>query len=103
MPYIKKEAREKFLYKPPFGLDQHVCEGAPPLDMLSQIGDFVENEGELNYVITVICKTYLKKHGLAYHNIARITGVLENVKQEFYRRVAVEYENGKIAENGDVL
>jgi hypothetical protein len=31
-----------------------------------------------------------------------ITGVLENIKQEFYRRVAENYENKKIIQNGDI-
>jgi hypothetical protein len=31
-----------------------------------------------------------------------ITGVLENVKQEFYRRIATAYEEKKIIENGDI-
>jgi hypothetical protein len=32
-----------------------------------------------------------------------MTGVIENVKTEFYRRVAVPYEDKKIADNGDVF
>jgi hypothetical protein len=31
-----------------------------------------------------------------------LTGVLENIKQEFYRRVAVPYEEEKIVKNGDI-
>jgi hypothetical protein len=31
-----------------------------------------------------------------------ITGVLENIKQEYYRRVAEPYEDKKIIENGDI-
>jgi hypothetical protein len=31
-----------------------------------------------------------------------ITGVLENIKQEFYRRAASSYEDKKIIENGDI-
>jgi hypothetical protein len=38
----------------------------------------------------------------AYTKIAIITGVLENIKQEFYRRVASAYEDKKIIENGDI-
>ena len=34
--------------------------------------------------------------------IAVSTGVLENIKQEFYRRVALPYEEKKIIENGDI-
>jgi hypothetical protein len=38
----------------------------------------------------------------SYTKVAMITGVLENVKQEFYRRVAESYEDKKIVENGDI-
>jgi hypothetical protein len=37
-----------------------------------------------------------------YNKIAMITGVLENVKQEFYRRAASQYEDKKILTNGDI-
>jgi hypothetical protein len=39
---------------------------------------------------------------ISYSKIAIITGVLENVKQEFYRRAAAPYEDKKILQNGDV-
>ena len=38
----------------------------------------------------------------SYSKIAMVTGVLENVKQEFYRRIAASYEDKKIVENGDI-
>ena len=38
----------------------------------------------------------------SYSKIAMITGVLENVKQEYYRRIAVPYEENKKAQNGDI-
>ncbi len=38
----------------------------------------------------------------SYSKLAVITGVLENVKQEFYRRVGEPYEDKKIRENGDI-
>jgi hypothetical protein len=38
----------------------------------------------------------------SYTKVAMITGVLENIKQEFYRRVAVPYEELKIQQNGDI-
>ena len=37
-----------------------------------------------------------------YAKLAIITGVLENIKQEFYRRVASPYEDLKAKQNGDV-
>jgi hypothetical protein len=80
MPYITKEAREEIdsgKYKPIL-------------------------PGELNYAITRLLKQYMDKHGVRYQTINDILGALEGAKLEFYRRVAVPYEAGKIAENGDV-
>ena len=37
-----------------------------------------------------------------YGMIAHLTGVLENVKQEFYRRIAGPYEDEAITRNGDL-
>lgn len=62
----------------------------------------IENAGELNYVITRLCLGYWKSRGSRYQQIAEITGVLVNAKDEFYRRVAAPYEDVKIHENGDV-
>jgi hypothetical protein len=39
---------------------------------------------------------------VSYPKIAMITGVLENIKQEFYRRAAAKYEDQKIVSNGDI-
>lgn len=79
MPYIRREKRKD--------LEQ---------------GCVVETPGELNYKITMIVMDYVQHEGLSYQTIAEVTGVLENVKQELYRRVAVPYEEKKILENGDV-
>jgi len=57
--------------------------------------------GRLNYVITKLARMYASHVG-GYQSIAEVTGILENVKQEFYRRQAAPYEEAKIAENGDV-
>ena len=78
MPYIKQKRREALT------------------------DDFMMNAGELNYTLTMICKFYIDKHGLKYQHINDVLGALEGAKLEFYRRVAVPYENTKIAENGDV-
>ncbi|MDP9036166.1 MAG: hypothetical protein M3O50_15305, partial [Myxococcota bacterium] len=39
---------------------------------------------------------------LRYGAIATVTGVFKNIADEFYRRVAVPYEDQQIAANGDV-
>jgi hypothetical protein len=44
----------------------------------------------------------MDKHGQSYSIINDIVGVLECAKMEFYRRVAVPYEDKKRTENGDV-
>lgn len=78
MPYIRTE-------------DRHRVEMNGPLTV-----------GELNYAITKLCTDYLAAAGTSYGIINDVIGVLECAKQEFYRRVAVPYEDHKIKENGDV-
>lgn len=58
--------------------------------------------GELNFVLTECVTTYLNEVGITYSTINDVVGALEGAKLEFYRRVAVPYENRKCAENGDV-
>lgn len=58
--------------------------------------------GELNFVLTSICCNYLHDEGKTYEVLNEIIGVLECVKQEFYRRVVVPYEANKKELNGDV-
>lgn len=65
-------------------------------------GEVVNNPGDLNYMITKTLIEYLSVNGLSYRTINDIVGALEGAKAEFYRRVAVPYENQKIKENGDV-
>lgn len=79
MPYIKKELREEI-------------EGS----------DYAVDPGELNYLITKICNTYLHENGKNYQRINDVVGALECAKLELYRRVAAPYEDKKIIENGDV-
>jgi len=56
--------------------------------------------GDINYVFTRVLGGVMGE--ISYPKIAIITGVLENIKQEFYRRVGVNLENKKILENGDI-
>jgi len=57
-------------------------------------------EGYLNYAITRLALEVIPSR--RYASIARVTGVLENVKQEFYRRYAAPYEDEQIERSGDV-
>lgn len=62
---------------------------------------FPETPGELNFMLTAYILDYLSIKS-KYSDYNEIIGVLECVKQEFYRRAAVPYEDKKIKENGDV-
>jgi hypothetical protein len=59
--------------------------------------------GELNFTLTTLCSDYagIPEH-LDYTKINEIIGVLECIKLEFYRRVAIPFEEKKIQINGDV-
>ena len=87
MPYIRPERREKYN------------------DVLRELIDIFkalpveEVDGEFNYVVTKILKEiYIKR----YFHLNKAIGVLECIKQEFYRRVLAPYEDVKIKESGDV-
>lgn len=58
--------------------------------------------GHLNYAMTTMFLDYIELKGLSYQTINDIMGAAESAKAEFYRRVAVPYENQKIKANGDV-
>ena len=88
MPYIKLDDRRRFL---------------ADLDSINQ--EFNErgvSRGDLNFLVSTLCKYYMDQHGQSYSIINDIVGVLECAKMEFYRRVAVPYEDKKRTENGDV-
>ena len=94
MPYIKEEARailddciEKMVYC--------ITDGNIPSDT-----EFATILGEINYSFSRILSGCAGK--TSYSKVAMITGVLENIKQEYYRRVATKYEEQKIIENGDI-
>ena len=80
MPYIKKETR--------YYLDNHLCHAI--------------TAGELNYRFSMFARRYLENNGKTYKTINDVIGALDCAKLEFYRRVAVPYEEQKIKENGDL-
>jgi hypothetical protein len=59
------------------------------------------NAGELNYAITKMILKFVGENP-SYQRINDAMGALEGAKLEFYRRVAVPYEETKISQNGDV-
>jgi len=58
--------------------------------------------GELDYNITMTILEYLQNEGWNFSNMNLIVGVLENVKDEFQRRVMYPHEDKKCQLNGDV-
>lgn len=82
MPYIKQKRRDVL--------------------MSCRVGTGPVNPGELNYMLTSLVYQYWNCNGPSYYAINDIIGALEGAKMEFYRRVAVPYEDTKIKENGDV-
>jgi len=62
--------------------------------------EFATILGDINYVFSRVLGGLMKN--ASYNKIAMITGVLENIKQEFYRRIASPYEDKKINQNGDI-
>ncbi len=72
-----------------------------PLDRLTQGFDYSTiSEGELNYLITRIITIWINPINYARYNSA--VGILECVKLELYRRRIADYEDEKMAMNGDV-
>jgi len=76
-------------------------------DNLNSVTDAIQtvglmNAGELNYLFTIIARTYLVDKGLSYQRINDSVGALEGAKLELYRMVAAPYEDNKIKENGNV-
>jgi hypothetical protein len=60
------------------------------------------SNGELNFLFTTLCVAFIDRHSTSYNTIADVIKALECAKLEFYRRVAVPYEDKKIEQNGDV-
>jgi len=85
LPYIPKEERKRY--------DDLINE------LVSRLpSDITQIDGHLNYIITRILKIVYKPR---YFNYNRAIGLLECVKQEFYRVVVSPYEERKRREAGD--
>lgn len=89
MPYIKPRAR--------MVIEEHM---EPLIGLMAEYGE-ARSAGELNYILTRTIQTWLGETP-DYTLFNAVVGVLECAKQELYRRVIAEYEDGKIALNGDV-
>ena len=88
MPYIKPSRRQP--------LDALVADFAQLRD------DYGVSEGELNYLLT---RLLLEWTGgvRSYALLCSARGILQDVKDEFYRRVVAPYEDTKREANGDVF
>ena len=93
MPYIKTEDRKQF--------DALVAKLAEQL-RCSASSDPTALAGNLNYSISTLL-FHVYGASPRYHQHNEIVGMLECVKQEWYRRRTAPYEEVKIAENGDVF
>ena len=96
MPYIKEDDREEL----DVCVDQLINCIRDIKHSLNNPHDFSIYLGRINYCFSRIVSGLMGNP--SYNKIAMITGVLENIKQEFYRRVAESYEDNKILENGDI-
>jgi len=109
MPYIKQEQRD--LLTPPLlellrVINRLASEQAADevskyhLETSSEADRMTAAAGIFNYCCTTLAVNLMGEP--RYWKIALLTGVLNNVAQEFYDRVARPYEDGACAKNGDV-
>lgn len=109
MPYIKEDHRANLddcietmvkCFKSNIPHDNDKNPWSNPQDRGISNVEFLNIIGDINYAFSRILGGVMGD--VSYSKIALITGVLENIKQEFYRRVAESYEDKKIVENGDI-
>jgi len=97
MPYIAPDLRRE--------LDPLIDALADRLaTQAKDAGDDGAFAGLLNYTCTRLALAVVRHRfgRLRYWLIAALSGVFQNIATEFYRRVAVPYEDLKMRESGDV-
>lgn len=99
MPYIKKNNRSGLDLCTEHLINRIKANASENKEKLTN-EDFLSIAGDINYCVSRICASLMGE--VSYGKIVVATGVLENIKQELYRRIAEPYENLKIAENGDI-
>ena len=87
MPYIKQEQRNL--------VDAKIKDLASAIKGIGK----QDRAGVLNYTVSCLIR---ELYELRYSEVNEAVGVLECIKQEYYRRLAAPYEDLKIKENGDV-
>lgn len=104
MPYIKEENRKTLnscIEHLILCIKNNVSNGeSDPFKEKLTNEELMSICGDINYCFSRILGSLMGD--ISYPKIAIITGVLENIKQEYYRRVAEGYEDQKIAQNGDI-
>lgn len=91
MPYIKEAKRDV--------IDPTIEEVLTALRELESDDPTNSMAGNINYLFTrILNRVYSSPR---YDDINEAIGILECCKQEFYRRVAVPYEEQKRYDNGD--
>jgi hypothetical protein len=100
MPYIKEEKRIPL--DRGIGMMVQYIKGNIDQAWNDKVSDedFAKILGDINYSTSKIIAQLMGD--ISYGKIAMATGVLENIKQELYRRVAAKYEDSKILTNGDI-
>lgn len=58
--------------------------------------------GDIAYDVWKLLKMYQRMMGESYHTHTAILGLLDSLKQEWYRREVAPYEEYKRERNGDV-
>ena len=96
MPYIDEDERKEL----DFAIDIMVDNILDNKTSLNNPHDFSNFLGRINYCFSRVICGVMKEP--SYKKIAMATGVLENIKQEFYRRLASKYEDAKIVSHGDI-
>ncbi len=107
MPYINKNERDLIDHSADFtgmsGLSKFLHKLDKLRDSVSH-SHMATHPGTLNYIITRLCDYWCRdwQGESNYAKYNTVIGVLECVKQEFYRRQIAPYEDVKCEENGDV-
>ena len=91
MPYITNDKRAV--------LDPAIDQLQKALVDLELDSDDNNTQGNLNYAITRLLRLV---YGARYQDVNDAIGLLECIKQEYYRTVAAPYEDQKKFDNGDV-
>lgn len=81
MPYIPQKRRDELDF------------------LIYKMGDNLNFDGDLNYLVFTLCKRYIKP---SYNNYKNYLSEIQESIHEIRRRILVPYENQKIIENGDI-